>query len=76
MALGCIIYELYTLNRCFDNSFIFSLCKQIINEEHGKIDLNIYNQDLQNLINLLLEKTYKERPDIEQIYKIIYQFLK
>ena len=55
-ALGCIIYELCTLNRCFENINLFALCNHIINKEHGKIDLNIYNQNLQNLIDLLLKK--------------------
>ena len=44
----------------FENINLFALCNQIINKEHGKIDLNIYNQNLQNLIDLLLKKNIKK----------------
>ena len=75
-ALGCIIYELCTLNRCFDAQNIYELINIIINGEHGKIDLKLYNSELQNLIDSLLNKNQKERPDIEQVYKLIIQFNK
>ena len=67
-ALGCIIYELCTLNYCFNDSSIFGLCNKIINENQGKIDLNKYELDLQNLINNMLNKNYKIRPNIKESY--------
>ena len=65
-ALGCIIYELLTLNRCF-NGPILELMNKINKEPHGKINLNKYNHKWQNLIDLLLKKNYKERPDINYV---------
>jgi len=65
-ALGCIIYELLTLNICFDGA-ILELINKINKEPHGKINSNKYNYKWQNLIDLLLKKNYKERPDINYI---------
>ena len=64
-ALGCILYELCTLNFCFNNII------SIINNRNNRIiDLNYYNVKLQNLINLLL-KTENERPDINTILSLV-----
>ena len=38
-ALGCIIYELCTLNICFDAPSIFQLCNKIINEPYEQFIL-------------------------------------
>ena len=65
-SLGCILYELCTLNRCFDSNNILKLINQINSGIHGKIDLNIYNDRWQKMIDLLLKKDYKERPNIEE----------
>ena len=66
-ALGCIIYELCTLEFCFDNHI--ALVNQTLNKEvEKKIDKKYYSSELQELINLLLKKNYKERPDIEKVY--------
>ena len=39
-SLGCIIYELYTLNYCFENKIYNELIEQIKKSIHGKINLN------------------------------------
>ena len=70
-ALGCIIYELCTLNYCFDAGGIIGISNQIINVKQEKINLEYYSSDLQNLIDLLLNKDYKERPNIEEVYNKI-----
>jgi NIMA (never in mitosis gene a)-related kinase len=57
-ALGCILYELCTLNYCFDNIIYI-----IENKNTKKINLKYYNSKLQNLIDILL-KTENERPNI------------
>ena len=67
-SLGCIIYELCTLNYCFFDTSIFGLCNKIVNEKHGKIDLNKYENDFQNLIDNMLNKNYKIRPNINEVY--------
>jgi len=39
--------------------------------KHGKIDTKYYSTDLQKLIDLLLIKNYKERPNIDKVYNEI-----
>ena len=75
-ALGCIIYELFTLNICFQDENIFGIINKIINEKHGKININKYNDKWQNFIDLLLKKEDKERPDINEIYEYLRKQIK
>ena len=62
-TLGCIIYELLTLNNYYIDTKI--------NNKNGKIDTNIYNPKWQNLLDLLLNIDYKIRPNIDEVYKYI-----
>ena len=62
-SLGCIIYELFTLNEYY-------LDKKI-NENVCKINTDIYNSKWQEIIDLLIKKDYHERPDIEKIYELV-----
>ena len=62
-SLGCIIYELCTSNYYFEN------------KNQGKINLSIYRAELQNLIDTLLKKDYNERPNIEQVLKIVEEYI-
>ena len=62
-ALGCIIYELCTLNFYFDN------------KTEGKIDVSIFGNDLQNLIDKLVEKEPNKRPCVDEIYKISDKYI-
>ena len=39
---------------------------------YGKIDLNYYNKDLQNIIYKLLEPNPKKRPNIEEVFNLIH----
>ena len=61
-ALGCIIYELLTLNKFK----VDQLC-----EEKKKINTDIYNEKWEALIDCLLDKDYKKRPNIEEIINIV-----
>ena len=70
-SFGCIIYELFTLNVCFKSKSIYGYIENIVNKEHGKIDLSKYNPKWQELINLLLKKNYNERPDINKVYQLL-----
>ena len=70
-SLGCIIYELCTLQYCFECKNIVGLHNKIINENHQKINLKIYEHELQNLIDLLLKKDKRERPNIYEVCNII-----
>ena len=68
-ALGCIIYELFSLEQCFgSNDSIIAVINKIISSEHGKIDLNKYSSDWQDLIDSLLQSDPKNRPNIKEIY--------
>ena len=55
-ALGCIIYELFTLNE-YSN----------VKKEKGKINTDIYNPKWQYLIDLTLTNDDNKRPNIEEI---------
>ena len=70
-GFGCIIYELLTLNACFESKSLLGFVNKIINEKHGNIDCKKYNPKRQYLIDLLLQKEYKERPDIDEVYNFI-----
>ena len=59
-SLGCIIYELFTLNEYYIDKYFY--------EKDGKINIEIYNPKWQNLIDTLLKKNYYERPFIEEVY--------
>ena len=61
-SLGCIIYELFTLN-IYNKDKIFNEIKQI--------DNTIYNNKWQILINSLLEPDYKQRFDIDQVKQFL-----
>ena len=61
-SLGCIIYELFTLNAYYSDKFL---------DEIKKIDSNIYNNKWQILIDSLLEKDYKKRFDINQVIQFL-----
>ena len=70
-AFGCIIYELFTLEVCFESKSLFDYVDKITNKQHGKINLEKYNSKWQELIDLLLKKNYHERPDIDELYGLI-----
>ena len=59
-ALGCIIYELFTLNEYYNEK-----------KENPTINTDIYNPKWQKLIDLTLQNDYNKRPTIEEIYNYI-----
>ena len=61
-SLGCIIYELFTIN---------DYVKTIIFHKDFKINTDIYDPKWQELIDLLLKEDYSLRPNIEETLKII-----
>ena len=73
-SLGCIIYELCSLELCFYSENIVCLNNKIINEKHPKINMKIYESEIQNIIDPCLNKEPKERPTIDQIYEIISKY--
>ena len=73
-SLGCILYELCSLDFCFKSDNIICLNNKIINEKNSKINLNIYEHEIQNLIDSMLKKDPKERPNINEVYDIIIKY--
>ena len=69
-AIGCILYELCTFNYPFNAKSQGALLLKILNNEPDKIDNNFYSKDLQNMINLLLNKNYEIRPGCADILKM------
>ena len=66
-ALGCIVYELCTLNTYSrEDLSIIHLINGIKSE--GNINLKIYDIKVQNLIDILLELDDKNRPNLDEIY--------
>ena len=63
-SLGCIIYELFTLNVYSKDKF-WNDIKQL--------DPDIYDYKWQKLINSLLQNDYKKRFDINQVYEYIFK---
>ena len=60
-SFGCIIYELFTLNAYYTDL-----------REGNDCEINsVYNKKWQNLINLLLDKNPRNRPDIKKVYEIL-----
>jgi serine/threonine protein kinase len=66
-SLGCVIYELFTLNEYYVD-------KNNPNK-NAIIDINIYNKKWQELLDLLLKYDYHERPFIENLCDNILRFV-
>ena len=65
-SLGCILYELFTLNEYY--------LDKIIDNKEGKINKYIYKEKWQDLIDLLVKKEHNERPDIKEVYNYIIDY--
>ena len=61
-ALGCIIYELFTLNNYSDNKDLNDI---------KEVDLDFYDPKWQKLINLLLDIKPDKRPNIDEVFKYL-----
>lgn len=68
-ALGCVLYELCTLKHAFSADNLLGLVYKIVQDKYDPIP-SIYSKDLQNLINLLLNKNATERPSVAQILQM------
>lgn len=69
-SLGCILYELCTLNRAFDANNMNQLIVNIIRGKHKPIDSTHYSSDLRNLVDSMLTKDPSRRPSINQILRL------
>ena len=64
--LGCLIYELATLNKPFEGKNLPDLMKNIMHKKHDVISES-YSDDLKQLIDDLLEKDHTKRFSIDDI---------
>jgi len=68
-SLGCILYELCTLEHTFRAANIIELIKKILNETPEPIP-SCYSRELQEVISLILNKNPIQRPSIDQLLQI------
>ena len=73
-SLGCIVYELCTLNICFKCEYDTGLVNMIKEGIYDKSRLKEYSNEWINLIELLLKVDKADRPDINEVFKILYDF--
>ena len=71
-ALGCIIYELFTLEECFHSDTPLGLINKIRNVDYEKNNLEMCNSEWKELIDSLLKLKPKDRPDIEEVYNKVF----
>ena len=65
-SLGCVLYELCTLQHAFDSNCMNGLIMKILRAKHSPIP-HYYSPNLRNLVDALLQKDPKKRPSINQI---------
>ncbi|CAI2368333.1 unnamed protein product [Moneuplotes crassus] len=68
-ALGCILYELTTLDHAFDSKDFSGLIIKILRGKYKQIP-SIYSKNLSNLICKMLDKDPKTRPSIGKILEL------
>ncbi len=68
-ALGCVLYELCTLNHPFEGGTQVEIYEKIITQKFKSINPE-YSSDLKKMIDLLLEKDEKKRPKMKDILKM------
>eukprot|EP00968_Pinguiococcus_pyrenoidosus_P015180 scaffold1397_cov254-Pinguiococcus_pyrenoidosus.AAC.10 len=67
-ALGCVLYELTTLNHAFDAASLNGLASKIIRGRYPQIHPR-YSRYLRSLIDSMLDKSPSARPDLEDILR-------
>lgn len=66
-GLGCILYELASLNPPYKANSIIELNQKIMTGSIPKLPGNFYSRELQNLIDKMLCKNPTGRPSTKQI---------
>lgn len=67
-ALGCVLYEMTTLNHAFDASSLNGLAQKIIKGKYPPIH-HKYSKFLRDLITQMLQIEPRLRPDLDQILR-------
>ena len=68
-SLGCVLYELCTLRRPFTGRNVSEIMRNIISKIPKKIPSQ-YSAEMQQLIDLMLDKSPENRPTINDILKL------
>ena len=67
-SLGCILYEMLTLNPPFTADDFDGLYKKVMSGKYNKINSR-YSEDMNELLKLLFKVDPKERPNCDEILK-------
>jgi NIMA (never in mitosis gene a)-related kinase len=67
-ALGCILYELCALKHAFHSENLLGLVYKIVQEEPDPLP-EAFSGDMQDLVDLLLNKDNEKRPRIIDIIR-------
>eukprot|EP01064_Diplonema_japonicum_P013852 TRINITY_DN21394_c0_g1_i1.p1 TRINITY_DN21394_c0_g1~~TRINITY_DN21394_c0_g1_i1.p1 ORF type:complete len:816 (+),score=253.82 TRINITY_DN21394_c0_g1_i1:91-2448(+) len=70
-ALGCVLYEITTLQHAFEGQNMKILMQKIIKGVYPPIS-NEYSRDLRSLVSRMLSRDHKDRPSINSIIKTPY----
>jgi len=68
-SLGCMLYEIVTLNHAFDATSMKGLVMKILRGNYPPI-AKTYSKELSDLLALLLRKNPEERPNINQVLQV------
>ncbi|CAM9415070.1 unnamed protein product [Chrysoparadoxa australica] len=68
-ALGCVLYEMTTLNHAFDASSLNGLASKIIKGRYPPVHSK-YSKHLRDLIAQMLSTSPSARPDLEQLLQV------
>lgn len=68
-ALGCVLYEMCTLQHAFSANNLLGLVYKIVQEAHPPIPSH-YTEDMRNLVNAMLSKNPHERYEAEEILEL------
>jgi NIMA (never in mitosis gene a)-related kinase len=67
-ALGCVLYEMTTLNHAFDANSLNGLATKIVKGKYPPISPK-YSKHLSDLIAQMLQLSPQQRPDLDQILR-------
>ena len=68
-ALGCVLYELCTLNHPFEGGTQVEIYEKILTQKFKSINPE-YSSELKKMVDLLLEKDERKRPKMKDILKM------
>lgn len=71
-SLGCVLYELCTLQHAFSADSLYALIFRIINGSYEQIDHTRYSSSLSSLVAALLDKDPVCRPSCRSLLKSEY----